>query len=265
LTLKRGFILLISLVALGLGSYWLIGPRSDNIVVEIQRRGVLRVGLDASFPPFESLNEQGQVIGLDADIAREIAADLGVAVEFVNIGFDGLYDALHARRVDLVISGLPIDPRLTKDVAYSVSYFNAGQALLVRRYPAGPAAEITGPADLAGRTVAVEWGSLADMEARQLGRSLTALEIIPQPTAREAWLALAAGQAEAAIVDNIAAHEALASGEALVLVSMLTDEWYAVAVDIRRRALLAQVNQTLVRLEETQALEALLARWFRAQ
>ena len=96
-------------------------------LAEIRQRGVLRVGLDASFPPFESLDEDGQVVGLDADIARAIADDLGVEVQFVNIGFDGLYDALLIKRVDVLLSGLPVDPYRTGDVAYSANYFNAGQ------------------------------------------------------------------------------------------------------------------------------------------
>ena len=66
----------------------------------------------------------GQIVGLDVDLARAIAFDLGVEAEFVNIGFDGLYDALLARRVDMVISGLPYDPRWTQDVAYTLNYFN---------------------------------------------------------------------------------------------------------------------------------------------
>ena len=52
--------------------------------------------------------------------------------KLVNIGFDGLYDALLARRADIIISGLPYDPRWTEDVAYTANYFNAGQILVTR-------------------------------------------------------------------------------------------------------------------------------------
>ncbi|HXV43637.1 MAG TPA: transporter substrate-binding domain-containing protein, partial [Anaerolineae bacterium] len=149
---------------LSLGFWFLLSPRDDGSLAEIQRRGTLRVGLDASFPPFETVDANGQIVGLDVDIAQAIAADLGVEAEFVNIGFDGLYGALLARRVDLIISGLPYDPRWTQNVAYTTNYFNAGQVLVIRANDP----TINSVEDLPGRTVTVEWGSQAEMEGRQL-------------------------------------------------------------------------------------------------
>jgi len=72
--------------------YWwfFLVPRDDGTLAEIRRRGTLRVGLDASFPPFETIDEDNQIVGLDVDIARAIAADIGVELELVNIGFDGI-------------------------------------------------------------------------------------------------------------------------------------------------------------------------------
>ena len=164
-------IILLILAALLIPLLWfLLAPHDDGSLAQIRRRGTLQVGLDASFPPFETIDANGQIVGLDVDIARAIAADLGVEAEFVNIGFDGLYDALLARRVDFIISGLPYDPHWTQDVAYSTNYFNAGQVLVTRAdEPAINTVE-----DLAGHTVAVEWGSQAEMEARRLARELAA-------------------------------------------------------------------------------------------
>ncbi len=244
--------ILLSLIPL----LWLLfAPRDDGALAEIQRRGVLRVGLDASFPPFESMAENGQIVGLDVDLARAVAADLGVQVELVNIGFDGLYDALLARRVDLVISGLPYDPRWTKDVAYTHNYFNAGQVLLARADE--PA--ITGVDDLAGRTVAVEWGSQADMA----GRKIEGITLHREATAAEALAALFSGQAAAAIVDGVTAA-GVVSAE-VRSVTYLTDEWYAAAVPIDSRELLAAVNQTLARLKDSGEMMEIQRQWLRTQ
>jgi ABC-type amino acid transport substrate-binding protein len=251
---RRWIILLFLLAGFGLPAFWL-WPRDDGSLAAIQRRGTLRVGLDASFPPFEVVDGDGQIVGFDVDLARIIAADLGVQAELVNIGFDGLYDALLARRVDLVLSGLPYDPRWTQDVAYTQNYFNAGQALLTR----ADETAIAAPADLAGRTVAVEWGSQADMEARRLPAEPVAANITRHATAAEALAALLAGQADAAIVDGVTAVEAEAQGA--VIVAYLTDEWYAGAVHIESTALLKQVNQTLTRLRENGELARLQNRW----
>ncbi len=213
--------------------------RGQSGLAKIKRRGVLRVGLDASFPPFENLNKNGQVIGLDADIARAIANDLGVEVEFVNIGFDGLYDALLVERVDVLLSGLPVDPYRTGVVAYSVNYFNAGQTLVTRRD------NILALADLAGESVAVEWGSLGDMEARRLQKTIPNLQINPQPNAQSAL------QFDIAIVDGVNA----VTQPQMRVVTYLSNEWYAAAVSVNNRALLAEINKTLTRLIESGEIE----------
>jgi len=255
---RRWLILALLLVAAGLLVWWL-WPRDDGVLAEIKRRGTLRVGLDASFPPFESFNAAGQIVGLDVDLAQAVAADLGVTLEPVNIGFDGLYDALLARRADLVISGLPYDARWTKDVAYTRNYFNAGQVLLI---PAGSAA-IKTRADLPGHTLAIEWGSQADMEARRLTKELPNLTLVRRPTAAEAVTALLNGQADAAIVDGVTAVAAEPRGAKIA--AHLTDEWYAAAVHIQSRDLLEAVNRTFARLEDSGELAKLQARWLATQ
>jgi ABC-type amino acid transport substrate-binding protein len=274
------------LLLLSLGLWFFLSPRDDGSLAEIQRRGTLRVGLDASFPPFETIDASGQIVGLDVDIAQAIAADLGVEVELVNIGFDGLYDALLARRVDLIISGLPYDPRWTKDVAYTSNYFNAGQVLVVRADDQA----INTVEDLAGRTVAVEWGSQAEMEGRRLvqtppspsgrgerGEGETSntsppspsLTLLRQETAAAALDATVNHQADAAIVDAPSAFSvlipSLKGAEGLRIVTYLTDEWYAAAVHIQSRELLGVVNQTLARLEESGRVDKLQQKWFQRE
>jgi polar amino acid transport system substrate-binding protein len=239
--------------------WYLLIPRDDGTLDAIQRRGTLRVGLDASFPPFETIDDSGQIVGLDVDMARAIAADIGVEAEFVNIGFDGLYDALLARRVDIVISGLPYDPRWTQDVAYTRNYFNAGQVLVTRTNDE----MITTVEDLHGRRVAVEWGSQADMEGRRLERDLSGLTILRQATAAEALETLLNDQADAAIVDAVSGVNAVPQG--LRIAIYLTDEWYAAAVHIDSQALLEAVNQSLERLDESGQMAEMQAKWLHGQ
>lgn len=235
--------------------WYLFVPRDDGTLAAIQRRGTLRVGLDASFPPFETIDESGQIAGLDVDMARAIAADISVEAEFVNIGFDGLYDALLARRVDIVISGLPYDPRWTRDVAYTRNYFNAGQVLVTRVDDKA----IDTVDDLIGRRIAVEWGSQADMEGRRLERDLSGLTILRQATAAEALETLLNDQADAAIVDAVSGVSTVPRG--LRIATYLTDEWYAAAVHIDSQALLEAVNQSLERLDESGQMAEMQAKW----
>ncbi len=235
------------------------GRADDGALERVQAGRVLRVGLDASFPPFETLDAAGEVSGVDADLARALAARLGAEPTFVNIGFDGLYDALLADKVDVVISGLPYDARRTQDVIYSPPYFNAGQVLVAR---AGDTA-LDGSQALAGRTVAVEWGSQADMEARRLKQTIAGLSILSRPTAQDALQALAAGQADAAIADGVSARQFMRSNAGQVrVVETLTDEPYVIASRARSRRLAEAIDRALLDLRESGELDRLIERWF---
>jgi len=107
--------------------------RRDQTWQAMQQRGTWRVGLDPSFPPFEQLDEEGRPAGFDVDLAHAIARRWGLAAEIVPIGFDSLPDALKAARIDGIVSAYPYDERLTRDVAFSPPYFDAGLRLAVRR------------------------------------------------------------------------------------------------------------------------------------
>jgi ABC-type amino acid transport substrate-binding protein len=235
------------------------GGGDDGALERVQTSGELRVGLDASFPPFESLDEAGQVIGFDADLARAIAASLEAEPVFVNVGFDGLYDALLAGRVDVIISGLPYDPRRTRDVIYSQPYFNAGQVLIVR------ADEAFGDPDqsLIGRMVAVEWGSAADMQARRLAQTTSGLQTLPQPTAQDALKALVAEQADVAIADAVSAYQFMGENAGAVrIVKSLSDEPYVMASRSQSRRLAQAIDDALEVLRRSGALDELRAKWF---
>jgi ABC-type amino acid transport substrate-binding protein len=258
--------MVVGAAGLALAGIWLMlaGQPDDGALERVRQTGVLRVGLDASFPPFEELDSTGQVVGYDADLAAALAARLAARAEFVNVGFDGLYEALAANRVDVVISSLAYDARRTRDVAYSPAYFNAGQQLVM------PAGHVTATANtlpllelLSGKLVSVEWGSPGDMEARRLQHLTPGLRLLSFPGAGEALAALLAGEADAAISDGVAVHQFSRSHPGqLSTVRQLTDESYVTATRITARHLAQAINQALDELRQSGALEALETKWF---
>lgn len=106
---------------------------TDPTWERLQQSGVVRVCMEAAYPPFEAQDAEGRFSGYDVDLMQELARRWSVSVDFVNVHFDGLYDALLADKCDLVVSALPYDETLTEDVLYSPSYFNAGLLLAVRK------------------------------------------------------------------------------------------------------------------------------------
>ncbi|MFN6991886.1 MAG: transporter substrate-binding domain-containing protein, partial [Fervidobacterium sp.] len=102
-------------------------------LAEIKKRGKLLVGTEPTFPPFEFVDEKNQVVGFDIDIANELAKRLGVKVEIVNLPFDSLIPALQQGKVDIIIAGMTITEERAKVVDFSKPYFEANQAIVVRK------------------------------------------------------------------------------------------------------------------------------------
>lgn len=223
----------------------------------IQEAGVLRVGLDPTYPPFE-VDSSGELSGLDVDLARAIGADLGLEVAFSYFGYDGLYDALATGQVDALLSALVVDPARTRDFAYSEPYFNAGQMLIV---PAGETA-VAAMTDLANHTLAVELGAQSHVEALAWSRKLAGLTVQPYTTPEEALTAVSDGRADAALMDGVngrlllQAHPNLRhTGEPI------TVEPYAFVTRIEDGDLLDQLNASLSRIQASGELAAITARW----
>lgn len=251
----------VCLLALAVGG-WLIlrtsGPPVDETWLKMQERGSWRVGMDPSFPPFETLDAAGAPIGYDVDLAREIAAQWGLEAEIVAIGFDSLLDALLVDRVDAVISAFPYNARMTKDVHYSPPYFEAGVRLVV-----GADAAYEKVDDLEGRTVAVEWGSRGDAIARRLQREGAGFTRLPFQSTEKAIEALVSGASSALLIDGVTLRLAQGEGKRMRAVGAVLDEDpYVIAVSIKAPKLQGALLQALATLEDEGRLGVLEERWF---
>jgi len=254
----------LALAAIGL-TIWLVltrlGGVEDETWARIQQEGLMRVGMDASWPPFEYMDHDGQIVGFDVDLARAIGQRLGVEVELVNVGFDSLYDALYVGRFDAIVSALPYDPLLLGDVAYSISYFNAGQVLVVSKSANQQISKVN---DLSGKRLGVEWGSEGDVVGRRLQKETEGLSLQSYLTPDAVLRALTNGEVDAAIVDAVSAYQFIAAeGGVQVVGDPLTDELYVIAVRLDSPLLLKAINEALVEMREDDTLERLQEKWFR--
>ena len=253
---------------------------ADDTWDRVLETETLRVGMDASFPPFESVAADGALVGFDVALARELGQRLGVDVQFVaNLPYDGLYDALTADRVDVVISALVVNPDRMADFAYSASYFDAGQVLVVEGSGGAEEQEgaesIKGMADgstdlakiLDGCVLAVELGTRGDMEARKWAERLPDLTIVPYQTAAEALAAVAAGRADVALVDHVSALVAIGKTPGVSEnpwgLEPVVEEPYAVAARKESQRLLQAINEALADMEMDGTLNTLVDRWLR--
>ena len=246
---------------------WIWPEAVDPTWERILKTGTLRVCTDPSWPPFESVNEgTSQIVGFDADLAdrlaerlaSEVRAEPAVRAQFVAVGFDSLYDALLVGRCDVILSALPYEQARTRDVVYSVAYFNAGLVLLTQQ--GSSTIEIL--EDLEGRTVGVEWGFVPEGDTRQK-EFLRRLAARRYDTADDALRALQAGEVDAAIVDRITALAYLRECGDLTLVGEpIYDVNYVIPVRPDSFRLLAEINRVLLEMREDGTLQALQERWF---
>jgi ABC-type amino acid transport substrate-binding protein len=253
------FWLALGLVLAALVAGALLWLRRDATSARIRESGVWRVGMDPSFPPFESIDPStGRPVGLDVDLVNAIAGRWGVRAEIVSLGFDELVDAVAARRVDSAVSALPMFEWRTQEVSFSAPYIEAGVVLAVP-----PGSTIGGPEDLAGRRVAAEWGSEGDAQARELQRRLEGrLELVLRESAVAAMEAVAGSQADAAVTDAVSLALFNKDGGDLVAVGQpLRSDPYVVVVPKGAPLLLADVNQALAAMEADGTLAALRAKW----
>jgi len=261
---KPNLLAILTLATIALAAWFVLarlGGEEDETWARIQQKGLMRVGLDASWPPFEYIDgSTGQIVGLDVALARAIGQRLGVEVELVNVGFDSLYDALYVGRFDAIVSALPYDPLLYGDVAYSISYFNAGQVLVVRV----DEREISETNDLSGKKMGVELASEGDVLARRLQRKIEGLSLENYMAPQDVLRALKEGEVEAAVADAVSAYQFIATeGGVQVVGNPLTDELYVVAVRLGSPLLLKAINEALVEVKEDGTLEQLQEKWFR--
>jgi ABC-type amino acid transport substrate-binding protein len=233
-------------------------PKTDATWARIQQEGILRVGLDPSFPPFESDDGSGNLSGLDIALVQAMAQRWNIQVKFVYSGFDGLYDSLQAGQFDLIISALPYDPTKTEDVNFSHSYFNGGPVIVVRADDPRAASLY----DLAGQRVAVELGSRGDSVARHWQRRLR-LDVRALDTPLDALRAVKDSQVSAALVDPIAFFDFAKTETGLKSVGKnLADELYVIAVRKDSPILLEQINAAIDAMKVDGTLEGMKKRWF---
>lgn len=101
------------------------GLARADLFGELRARGVLRVAIAGSVPPYNAYRPDGRAEGSDVDIARALARDLGVRLEIVRVINSERVAVLLARRADLVISALSITPERERLIAFSVPYATA--------------------------------------------------------------------------------------------------------------------------------------------
>ena len=108
----------------------------DWLIETIKKRGTLVVG-NATFVPWAMRSKSGELIGFEIDVAKKVAEDLGVKVDFQPTAWSGIIPALLAGKFDVIIGGMSITPERAQTVDFTIPYSTSGQAIVANKALAG--------------------------------------------------------------------------------------------------------------------------------
>jgi polar amino acid transport system substrate-binding protein len=203
----------------------------------------LIIATDATYPPFETLDKNGEFSGADIDMGRELANYLKKDVEFQNINFDGLIAALKSGSVDVVISAMTANEDRRKSIDFSDPYVKTGLALLVStKSPVNGLDDLKAP----GRRVVVRLGTTGEQFAKQF---LPDTPRVSLDTDTACVLEVVKGGVDAWIYDQLSLmnyHEKNPE-TTRVLLKPVREEFWAIGIRQGDDALRAKVNEFLVK------------------
>jgi len=222
--------------------------------------GTVTVGTNAEYPPFEFVDEEGNIAGFDPDLMTAIAEAAGFEFEFVNTRWDGIFVALASGEFDAVISAATITEEREEMVDFSDPYFDAGQVIAVR----ADEAEIAGADDLEGKRVGVQLGTTGDIWLTDE----TGAEVVRYDENTLAFQALANGDVDAAVADSPTAAELVKANPEMnlkVLPEVYTEEQYGIAVNPERQDVLAAINEGLAAVKASGTYDEIYDKYFGAE
>lgn len=239
-------------------------PADASTAARIRAQGHLRVGVRYDDAPFGFVDDQGDLIGFDVDLARAFAQRwLGdaEAVRYVQVTDGSVGERIRTGQVDLVIGALTRHRSLARDMNFSTAYYYDGLSLMVRTARAiTDTLVINGPGDL--DEVAVGVVEETDTEAPLLRvASASVPQVVYYPDYFSAVTGLENGVV-AAVVGPRRTLERLANGSAgLGLTPRFTRDSYAIGVPKSDGPLLDLVNVTLMNLISDGVYQRLFDRW----
>ena len=229
----------------------------DNTAAAATDGGTLRMGTNATFPPYEFVGDDGSVQGIDADIAAAIADKLGMKVEITDMEFDSLIPALQSDTIDVALAGMTVTPERQESVDFSDSYAKGVQVIIV---PEG--SDIQTPDDLEGKNIGVQTGTTGDIYCTDDYVQDHVKQFNNGPLA---VAALVNGQIDCVVIDQEPAKNYVAANSGLkILDTSYADEDYAIAIKKGNTELLDKVNGALKELGEDGTLQSIVDKYINA-
>lgn len=222
--------------------------------------GVLVLGTEPSYPPFEMTARDGSVIGYDIDIIEGFAAEQGLELEIVESKFHALIPSLQTGKIDMIMSGMTITEERGANVDFSRPYYEVGQVVLIRKELEGEIKQASDLNDPKYR-VAVHSTTTGHFAAQ---KHMPNAQIDQYDSSVECGQVVRAGQADAMVFDDpfVRIFAAENPERVTALLEPFTQEELGVAVKKGNAALLAAINEYLEKFEASDEAKRLQKDYF---
>ncbi|WP_284945611.1 transporter substrate-binding domain-containing protein [Acidisoma cladoniae] len=227
----------------------------------------LKFGVDATYPPFESLSPSGQFVGFDMDLGRAICDYLKVKCVFVSQTFSGIIPALEARKFDAILSSMSKTAEREKAVSFSSQMYDEPTSLIAKK-GSGITATVDG---LKGKAVGVEAGTIQESYANAYWKPF-GVKVVSYPGQDQVYADLLTGRLDASLQDSVEADYGFLKtpkGADYMLVANITDDPKAVlgsyvAIGVRKNeeALLAKIDEAIAAMHKDGTYDKLQSKYF---
>ena len=216
------------------------------------------VGTNASFPPFEYV-EDGEIVGFDIDLVKEIAELQGFEVEFRDISFDSLIPGLASGSLDIVAAGMTITEARKEVVAFSDPYYSANQSVLVHQDSEEDLTVLFGDND-----IGVQTGTTGDTWVREklMERDILTGDIRNYDSYVFVIRDLANENIDAAVLDKPVAETYSKNIHVNIVAELITGEEYGIAVSKYNSELQKEINEGLAKVIENGTMDELIEKYF---
>ena len=205
--------------------------------------GKLIMATEAGFAPYEYTEDGSTVIGVDVDIANEIAKAIGTELVNQNMNFDSALLAVQQGKVDFAAAGISVTPEREEQMDFSIEYTTSKQVVVVKK-DAGRVASVD--ALNADTVVGVQGGTVADSYCQD---DLGTKDLKQYSKFMEAAMDLKNDKIDCIIMDSLPAEQMVAENDDLEILDgeVFTDK-YAIAVQKGNKEMLDQINKVLQKL-----------------
>ena len=223
----------------------------------VQKAGNLTIATNPDFPPFESLGDNNEFVGIEIDVLNLICEQLGVTLEINQMDFDSVLPGVQAGKFDVGVSGISVTEKRQKNVLFTDPYCLAAQAIVVTE-----GSSITCKADLEGKKVSVQTGTTAESFCMDNGYDVSSFA-----ANSDAQTALTSGKVDAWVIDDLTAADMVkvynaAGGDQLVILDeAMTTEPYAFAFAKGSDELVQSFNESLKKLMDDGTYKKILDTW----